>query len=300
MNQSDNAVVVAVGGSGADAALTFAIAEARRNGGPLHLVHVLRLPDTGPYASLYAGAIDHANGLLEAAAATARDTAGADLEITTERIDNGWVISELAHHADQGRMVVLQHRRLGLVRRFLTGSTVNGVGARASVPVVSVPEDWSAAPGRPPVVTVGIQDPEEAGGLLRTAYEQARQRQARLVVLHSCWLAGEYGVFTVDEAFRTEQERQFRASMTPSVDTLRGELPGVEVELVVRFIPAAEALLAASDTSDLLVLGRRHHLLPPGTHLGPLARTVLGNSIGPVLLAPPVGARPTPEPTPMA
>jgi nucleotide-binding universal stress UspA family protein len=187
-------------------------------------------------------------------------------------------------------MIVLQHRRLGLVRRFMTGSTVNGVASRARVPVVSVPEDWSPSPSRPRVVTVGVQDPEEAGGLLRTAYEQASRRQAGLLVLHAWWIAGDYGAFTVDDAFRTRQEAELRASLTPTLDALDKELPGVDVELVVRFIPPAEALLAASETSDLLVLGRRHHLLPPGTHLGPLARTVVGHSTGPVMLAPQTSA----------
>jgi nucleotide-binding universal stress UspA family protein len=42
----------------------------------------------------------------------------------------------------------------------------------------------------------------------------------------------------------------------------------------------------ASERSDVLVLGRRHHLLPIGSHLGPVARAVLDRAQCPVLMAP--------------
>jgi hypothetical protein len=48
----------------------------------------------------------------------------------------------------------------------------------------------------------------------------------------------------------------------------------------------AEALLAGGQSSQLLVIGRRHHLLPLGSHLGPVARAVLQYSTAPVLLEP--------------
>jgi nucleotide-binding universal stress UspA family protein len=40
------------------------------------------------------------------------------------------------------------------------------------------------------------------------------------------------------------------------------------------------------------VIGRRHHLLPLGTHLGPVARAALAHSTCPVLITP--DARPAP------
>ena len=41
-----------------------------------------------------------------------------------------------------------------------------------------------------------------------------------------------------------------------------------------------------AESSQLLVIGRRHHLLPLGSHLGPVARAVLQHSTAPVLLNP--------------
>lgn len=286
MTQPEGAVLVAVGDNGAGASLTFALEEARRLGSPVHLVHVLRLPDAGPYEDLYAGASEEARATLDAAVAKARELADPAIPVTGEVVADGWVVGELVQLADRARMAVLQHHRHGILRRIITGSTVNGVASRAAVPVVSVPEDWVPRSERPPVVTVAVQDAGEAAGLLRLGHEEAARRGARLVVLHAWWVAGGYGLYAVDPAFRAEQEKQFRASVAPTVDALNAATPGVEVETTVRFDPAADALLAAADQSELVVLGRRHHLLPLGSHLGPVARTVLAHSTGPVLLAP--------------
>ena len=65
---------------------------------------------------------------------------------------------------------------------------------------------------------------------------------------------------------------------------LAAEFPGVPVEVVVRNAPAVEAVLKAAEDSDLLVIGRRHHLLGLGGHLGPVARAALDRSPCPVLI----------------
>jgi nucleotide-binding universal stress UspA family protein len=67
---------------------------------------------------------------------------------------------------------------------------------------------------------------------------------------------------------------------------LRASSPDVEVSVLVRHAPPAEAVLDAAEVSDVLVLGRRHHLLPLGTHLGPVARAALGHAANPVLITP--------------
>jgi hypothetical protein len=60
----------------------------------------------------------------------------------------------------------------------------------------------------------------------------------------------------------------------------------VPLRLRVQHAVPAEALLARGASSQLLVIGRRHHLLPLGSHLGPVARAVLHYGIEPVLLNP--------------
>ena len=84
MSQPENAVVVAVPAAGGDAALTFAVEEARRSGSPLHLVHVLQLPGGEPYAMVYGTALDAAQSALDTAQRRAKQLSGGSLTATSE------------------------------------------------------------------------------------------------------------------------------------------------------------------------------------------------------------------------
>lgn len=277
-------VVVAVGPTGHDAALAFAAEEALLAHAPLHLVHVVRLPATAVYAEVYDGLLADAGETLEAAATTARQLTGDRVPVTAARVDEGAVVTQLVRSGNRGRQLVLQHRRLSRLRRLATGSTVNGVAARAAVPVVSVPQGWTRVPDRDPLVTAAVQDVHEVETLLRSAFVEAALRGARLSILHAWWLDPE--VMSVDLAYQREQEARIRDDLGPVLRALGRDHPDVSTSLDVRYAPPAEALLEASARSDLLVLGRRHHLLPIGSHLGPVARAVLDRADGPVLMAP--------------
>jgi nucleotide-binding universal stress UspA family protein len=290
MNQPEKAIVVAVGYHGCDAAVEFAVAEAERTGSPLHLVQVTAVPDTVEYAGVYASTMHDVDAAIEQALAHTRKlTADSGTAVTGERVEDRSNVGCLVRHADHGQMIVLQHRRIGALQRIVTGSTTNGVAARAAVPVVSVPEDWSASAAGS-VVTVAVQDADEAAELLRAGFEQARSRKTGLVVLHAWWLASGYDVAVVDDTTRRDWDSRARSSLTPALEALKAEFPEVEVAVQVRHAPPTEALLDAAEQSDLLVIGRRHHLLPIGSHLGPHARATLNHSACPVLVVPSAGS----------
>lgn len=290
MNQSENAVVVGVGPDDMEAALVFAVAEARHRRCGLHLVHVIQVQADEAYAGVYGAALDLGTAVIDKTTAQARELAGPDLVITSERVDNGFVRRDLVRSADAGQIAVLQHGRHGVVHRVLTGSIATGVAARARGPVVSVPQGWHSVPDRPIVVTAAVQNPQEAALIMRSAFEQAQLRGARLVVLHAWWLASGYDTVVVDDTWRTQWTERFTDVIAPTLERLATEFPEVEVSVRVVHTPVAEALLDATETSDLLVIGRRHHLLPLRTHLGPVARAVLGHSRCPVLVTPEPGA----------
>ena len=284
MNQPDNAIVVAVGYHGCDAAVKFAVAEAQRAKSPVHLVQVTSLPDTAEYAGRSASDVD---AEIEQALANARKLAAdTGVDVTGERVEDRSHVSSLVRHADHGRMIVLQHRRLGSMQRIVTGSTTNGVAARAAVPVISVPDDWSASSDGS-VVTVAVQDAQEAAWMLRIGFEQARARHTTLVVLHAWWMASGFDVAVVDEDMRRSWDSRARSALAPALADLKAEFPDVDVAVHVRHAPPTEALLDAAQQSALLVLGRRHHKLPLGSHLGPVARATLRHSACPVLIVPP-------------
>ena len=286
MNAPSNAVVLGVGADGFDAALAVAMAEARRTKRPLHLVHVLELPPGEAYAGVYGGALDCAKAMLDDATAKAEELAGTDVPVTAELFDNGWVVDDLVHRTEGASLLVMQHRALNRLKRVFVGSMVHGVAGRAHSPVISVPEGWD--PQREPngVVTVAVQDPVEAPAILRSGFAEARARGARLVVLHAWWLASGFDVVVVDGTVRDEWASQSREEMQPVLTPLRQEFPDVEVTIEVRHAPPVEAVLDAAEVSDLLVVGRRHHRLPLGSHLGPVVRAALDHGTCPVLVTP--------------
>lgn len=286
MNPPTDAVVLAVGLDGTDAALTFAVAEARRLGRPLHLVHVLQVPAGEAYVGMYGGMLEGAKTALDTATTKAIELAGTDVAVTAELVDQGWIVDDLVQRTNGASLLVLQHRALSRVKRIFVGSFAQSVAGRATVPVVSVPEGWVPRVGTDNVVTAATQDPVEAPALLRAGFEEARSRGALLVVLHAWWLASGYDVVVVDDTFRAAWCERSSEELAPVLAPLRAEFPDVEVTVRVRHVPPVEAVLDAAEVSDLLVLGRRHHRLPLGSHLGPVTRAALDHASCPVLITP--------------
>jgi nucleotide-binding universal stress UspA family protein len=282
---STNAIVVGVGADGSESALRYAVAEARRTSRPVHLIHVLQLPPGEAYAGVYGGALDSAEATIAAALDRAHELGGSGVVVTGVVIKDGWLVDDLVRGTSDGQLLVLQHRALGRVHRLFAGSVVQSVAGRAHVPVVSVPEGWTGRVDQPAAVTAAVQDPVEATALLRTAFEEARARRASLAVLHAWWLSSGFNV-VVDQDVRAELAARSREELQPVIDPLRAEFHDVEFTLLVRHAPPVEAVLDAAETSDLLVLGRRHHLLPLGSHLGPVARATLAHATCPVLITP--------------
>ena len=289
MNAPTNAVVVGVGADGVDAALAFAVAEARRTPRPLHLLHVVELPAGDAYIGVHGGLLDEGKAALEAAQKRSEALAGDDVAVTAELVDSGTVVNDLVRYTEGASLLVLQHRDLGRVNRLLTGSIAHSVAGRAHVPVVSVPENWQPRTGAESVVTAGVQDPVEAPALLRAAFEEALARSASLVVLHAWWLASGFDVIGVDTAYRDQYAADKHEEINPILAPLRAEFPDVKVAVTVQHAPPIEAVLDAAERSDLLVLGRRHHLLPIRSHLGSVARGAISHATCPVLITPELG-----------
>jgi nucleotide-binding universal stress UspA family protein len=285
MNDQAPAVIACVSLDGAPSAIEYAAREALLADAPLHLIHVLRMPAVDAYAGVYGGVLEEADAAISEAVERARNLTDDRIRITAERVDDGALISHLVHRANHGRLVVLQHRRLSRARRMVTGSTVNAVAARTTVPVVSVPEGWTRIQ-REPVVTVGIQDGLEAPGLLRCGFEEAKLRRARLAAIHTWWLDTDWEPSSLDQEYRADRDASTRRELGPILEGLQLQFPGVKASLEVWNAPPADALMDAGRESELLILGRRHHLLPFGGHLGPVARAILAHGDCPVFLTP--------------
>ena len=284
------AVVVGIALDGSEAAVSFAADEACRMQSPLHVVHVLHLSGAEAYAGVLQGAYQAADATVANGLARARELVDGRVPVTAERVDDAWLVADLVDRASRGSMLVLQHRRQSPLRRLVTGSIVAGVAGRCAVPVVSVPEGWQhqgQLDDTPEaVVTVGVQDADEAEALIRRGLVEARARGARVEVLRAWHLEGGYDTVVADHAFRSARQSRITHELAPALAVACSEVPDIPVRLRIEHDVPIQALLAGAQSSELLVIGRRHHRLPLGSHLGPVARAVLQHSAVPVLLEP--------------
>ena len=235
-------VVVAVARGGSEAAVRFGAGEALRTGRPLDLVHV------APTADGWSRQLGHDS--LWIASEQARPLVGPGLGVRVELL-SGDAQSELVRVARTSALLVMERRSPG-VRRWAGSSTTAGVADGTDVAVVAVPTDWFEA-GRG-IVTVGVDPLVSDDRALRSAMVLARIRRAVLRVV----VAGPGG--TASAAVR------LRADVEARLDRLGGDACDTAVEIA--HDPADEALLTASGTSDVLVLGRHrptpHHEAPTG------------------------------------
>ncbi|MDR7255143.1 nucleotide-binding universal stress UspA family protein [Nocardioides sp. BE266] len=289
MSSRNHDVVVGVDGTPASAnAIRYARAEAARNGGAVDVVHVV--PDVPALSGFQPVPPDELMAAGRAALEASLALAGPPPRRVEERshLRRGHVVPLLTEAGRTARAVVLGSDRRPVSMRLLTGNVSTGVSARSTVPVVSVPETWSVDRDTR-VVVVGVKHPEHAGALLTEAFEVARERRSRLVVLHA-WrlpiayddlLAGDPGTVQ-DWAGRAVRE------LEDAIAPWRSSHPDVDVELRCVHDQAAHALVTASEEADELLLVRRSHGLPAAAHLGSTARAVLLYAHCPIRVVPAV------------
>ena len=288
-------IVVAVGHDPIDSALEFAAAEASRLACGLHLVHVVHRVPQGSETLLASEADQERAGrqALKQAVERVRDLVAAEVAVTSE-LREGGVVPTLVEVVAKARMIVLQHRDLAHLMRVVTRSVSSGVAAHSRVPVVAVPSGWSPlrTHGEVPTVTVGVDNPDRSEQVLRAAAAEAKSRGAMLRVVHAWNIPDPYEDVALSRTDDAKWASRAAVEVQRVLDTLGEEAAGVPLELVARHTDATDALVEASRTSHLLVLGRHDPAIPIGSHLGPVARAVLRDAACPVLLA-----DPRPEPT---
>lgn len=294
MHTTPAPVVVAVGPKASPVAIDFAAAEALRLHRGLHLVH-----------GMYAGggetpADPHVDGRTDAERAWLEQEAGdvlgaavrhavavvGGLVPVTSTLARATVVSAVYAAAHDAPLVVVgrspESRRTHPYVRSITG----GVAARVHVPVASVPDEWvdDQAPAH---VVVGVDHPSQSVPVLHEAFQAARDRHALLTVVSSWWDPTTYVHDPVAFAADHTWPERLRGEIEAVLPQLQAEYGEVPVELHVRKARPGAVLIDASRHACLLVLGRHDPVLPRDSHLGPIARSVLAESVCPVLLTTP-------------
>jgi len=266
-------------------AVQLGVAEARRAGCGVRLVHVLpELAATVPIVPLAGFEVfdEVAAKIMREAEQVARGAGAVPLE---KVVRTGARVHVLVQESEGARLVVLGHRDRSLLGRVFTASTTSGVATRAHCPVVCIPMVWSPTSDRRQVV-VGVEDPDHAYEVLSHAFLAARSRRTPLRVVHTWKLQRPYDDLVVSDREAERWTEALAARLRIALRDLRAAYPEVDVDVDVRHQDPAAALLGATEGADLLVLGRRGHGSPTGMLMGSIARAMIREARCPVEITP--------------
>ncbi|MEO3867607.1 universal stress protein [Nonomuraea sp. B12E4] len=252
-------IVVGVDGSApATAAVEWAAADAQRRGLAIRIVHV------GEQQWPHGETIECRAGALEAAADRARRLTR-DVKVTAELL-SGHVITNLIAESESADSLVLGSRGLGGFARMVLGSVGTAVAGHAAGPVVVVRAPAVVQHGR---IVVGDDGSEHSEAAMAYAVEQAGARGAQLHVVSACQMPAlsPYAVnySSLMESALRDEARVARERVIP----WRERSPGLVITDDQPFEHPAIALVEASRTADLVVVGSRG--------LGGFASAVLGS-----------------------
>ncbi|MEU5778289.1 universal stress protein [Streptomyces venezuelae] len=291
-------VITAVDGSDHSLkALEWALDAARRRGAELLVVHIradyvkaLPVPGVPPVMP----SVDEVPVLASVQEAL---ESRADMPSVRYSTLDGSPASTLIELADDAQLLVLGSRGRGGFASLLLGSVSRACTARAACPVVVVPHaarteavEAAGAFGR---VALGLAPEETSDATVEFAFEEAERREAGLQVVttypvpfSSLTLMGGYMDATgAAESPRTE--KTLAEAQDARLGAFTERYPDVPVEKVVTAADAAGRLVIASQTADLLVVGRHRRRVNADSFLvGSAANAVLLHAQCPVAVVP--------------
>lgn len=287
---------IVVGYDGSDAArdaLAWAAAAATVRGRGLVLVQALLPPfSTGglgvglpPSLDLIEQLEVAARDELEKAADEVRSAPGAP-EVTTT-VPIGSPSSVLLAASESADLVVIGSRGHGGFAGLLLGSVGAQVAAHAECPVVVI-RQMPAADAN--TVVVGIDGSPAAESALRFAFDEASRRGWSVTALHA-WDVPAYDLLIIPNGpvpvpLHDVADEEVRLT-AEALAGFRDEYPDVDVvETLVR-APAVMALLEASASAAMVVVGTHGHGPTMGALLGSVSNGLLHKATVPVVVVPP-------------
>ena len=292
-------IVVGIDGSEqSHCALIWAAREAKLRNVPLHLVTAYTVPIfaasglDGGYATVDDDVI------RQGAEAVLRESAAkvAHLDIQMDaRVENGDAAGVLLELSETAQLLVFGSRgRGGFIGRLL-GSVSAALPAHAKCPTVTVPLSCAPRLGEAPdvegarrkvekVVTVGVDGSDQARYAVLLAAEQAERNGSTLRII--CAVQPYTGSLAwmpapVDrEALFAEIQVQLDAGQK----WLQHHFPALPIQMDLLEGSAVEALVDASETSELVVMGTRGRGGFAGMMLGSTTDGVRHHAKGPIMV----------------
>ncbi|MFI0938659.1 universal stress protein [Streptomyces sp. NPDC021020] len=276
-----------VGVDGSDAslrALDWAVDEAARLELPLRILHASLWDRYVRPAPKLAAVRPGQPAADEAVVDAARERAarlGPGVPLTAQDVADD-PFGALLRAAPEAYALVVGNRGRGELTDMLLGSVGLTVAGQASCPVVVVRGGDANVAGRFGRVTLGVGGPDDAADAVRFAFRTAAARGVRVEALHA-WRSpdgdGDAG------GGQAAAERVLDDALRDA----RRDSPGVAVHASTTEAKARTPLLAASASSDLLVVGARRRDGAVGLHLGPVNHALLHHADCPVAVVPRTG-----------
>ncbi|MFI9122181.1 universal stress protein [Streptomyces bikiniensis] len=261
--------LVVVGVDGSDMSLTAVAAAATaaaRRGARLRVVHV-EVPIKPRYV-----VPDPASATLVQEAAV--HALGVEPElVVTKAVVTGDVVHVLEAESRAADLIVVGSRGMGGITGLLLGSTPVSLAARSHCPVMTVREEHGESAGAEPVV-LGVDGSPDAEEAVDVAFAEAARRRAGLVAVHA-WQPDKAPPGTTPESEEQALARAVagRADTHPDVTVRRDLVEG----------KAHEALIEASRTAQLLVVGARGRSGIAGLLLGSVSQAAMTYAHCPVV-----------------
>ena len=277
-------VVVGVDGSpGSEAALRWAIADAKARSAPLRLVHAYRWDPAATPTPLYRHVPEAdlqmprhiAEQAVDGLVARATELGATDIDGVAIDSDP---VEALLSNARFACELVVGSRHLKALRSTVLGSVGAAVAARAESPVVVVRGPAGLAEEGAGVV-VGIDGSKRSQAVLEFGFEYASRSNVPLRAV-LCW----YPDLLASMSWRADPPppEQVDAWLADALTSWRQKFPDVVVHPeVIREHPIG-GLVLASTAQHLLVVGSHGHHALTGTLLGSVSQGVLHRATCPV------------------
>lgn len=274
-------ILVAYDGS-ADAqhALQWAARESLRSGVPVHVLAVNEIlpPTWGGVSGMIVvteGYVLDSNAVLEEAAKALAD-AGVVHATTSQR--TGPIVSELVQAAESASVLVIGSQGHGAAGEALMGSVSQHLARHATCPVVVVREPHDSTAHR---IIVGMDGSPTSAGALAYACRRAETTGETVVAIHGWHVrAPSTDVWAGDPRSVDVSERE--RLLAESVAGVREDHPDVRLEQEVVLVAPEKALVDASASASLVVVGSRGLGYFSGLLLGSVSQAVLHRATCPV------------------
>lgn len=270
-------------------AARWAADEAVRGHLPLKLVGAVHMPTPSYFGAVaidvdFTGelAAETEHRLAEAQAGLAADHPEVDI---STGVMAGLAIPALIEESKTARLLVLGSRGLGGFSGLVVGSTATALVAHGHCPIVVV----RGTPQGGPVV-VGVDGSPASEAAVAIAFEEASERGAELVAVHT-WTEytadGAYAAahqFVVDWALVETQQQE---ELAERLAGWQEKYPDVRVRRVVTRDRPVRCLLNETTDAQLLVVGSRGHGGFTGMLLGSTSQALVYHANCPLLVARP-------------